>query len=211
MSVGSTGRAAARLAPALAACAMFTSSPTATASAPPNDTAPFVDAFVAWAEANGGPVSAPACYVPTATDVSVATCYGIGGAAEVVVATIEIDDTGAPGAIAVLDVVALPPTAPTAPGGTSAGAPEASTTGPATTFGPGLFVVGTDIEPGTYKATVPGDSGGCYWERVSGLGGELAEVIANDGVAAGDTVTVEIDPSDVGFASDGCGTWTLLE
>jgi len=71
---------------------------------------------------------------------------------------------------------------------------------PWASFGDGTYVVGKHIAPGTY--TAPGGTY-CYWERESGFGGEMSDVIAND-----TTATVTISPSDVGFYTDGCGTWT---
>jgi len=72
------------------------------------------------------------------------------------------------------------------------------------TFGDGKFVIGQDIGPGTYRAANP--SQGCYWERLSGFSGEFGDIIANNFTAAPDVVTIA--PSDVGFSSEGCGTWT---
>lgn len=46
--------------------------------------------------------------------------------------------------------------------------PPPTPAGPATAFGPGVYTVGTDIQPGTYSA--PGGSN-CYWERLSSLSG----------------------------------------
>lgn len=77
--------------------------------------------------------------------------------------------------------------------------------GPRTTFGAGTHLVGTDIAPGRYFS-VP--SNGCYWERLAGLGGTLADVIANDfiGFNAGQWI-VDIGPSDRAFKTDAdCNT-----
>ena len=73
----------------------------------------------------------------------------------------------------------------------------------ATSFGDGTFVVGTDIQPGTYRSA---NGQGCYWERESGFSGSLADIIANDFVNAPTIVTIA--PSDQGFKSDGCGAWS---
>ena len=70
-------------------------------------------------------------------------------------------------------------------------------------FGDGTWMVGTDIEAGVYR----NDGGSlCYWERLSGLSGELGDIIAN-GLPEGQAV-VEIAGSDTAFSSQGCGTWT---
>ena len=75
-------------------------------------------------------------------------------------------------------------------------------------FGNGTHLVGTDIEPGTYRA----DAGeaGCYWERLSGLGGDIDDVIAGEFVAEGSAV-VAIGPADRAFKSEGCGRWAPVE
>lgn len=73
-----------------------------------------------------------------------------------------------------------------------------------TTFDPGLWLVGSDIQPGTYRAT---DLDGCYWERLSGLDGSFDSIIANDFLDESGQALVEIAGSDVAFSSEGCGTW----
>ena len=67
-----------------------------------------------------------------------------------------------------------------------------------------MYLVGVDIPAGTYRNSDSSD--GCYWERLSGFGGSLDEVIANEFTFARDIVTIE--PSDVGFSAERCGTWT---
>ena len=71
--------------------------------------------------------------------------------------------------------------------------------------GDGTYRVGTQIQPGLYKAT-----GGsfCYWERLSGFSGSLDDINAND-IVTGITY-VQILPGDVGFKSRGCGAWTTV-
>ena len=71
-------------------------------------------------------------------------------------------------------------------------------------FGPGTKSVGTDVKAGTYRIRVP--ASGCYWERVSGLGGTFDELIAVGYVAGYAVVTIA--PTDVAFKSDGCGIWS---
>jgi hypothetical protein len=72
-----------------------------------------------------------------------------------------------------------------------------------TSFGPGTYIVKTDIDPGTYSA--PG-GGACYWARLSGFGGTTNDILAND-IPSG-RVVVTIAASDKGFESRGCGTFT---
>jgi hypothetical protein len=66
--------------------------------------------------------------------------------------------------------------------------------------GPGIYVVGEDIKPGEYRTT--GDD--CYWARLSGLSGELDDIIVN-GFADGPAV-LTIAKSDVAFENS-CGEW----
>lgn len=83
--------------------------------------------------------------------------------------------------------------------------PVASTEGrPARTFEDGDYIVGEDIRPGTYRLREAADL--CYWERLSGFGGSLDEIIANNSGSGFFTVTIK--RSDAGFSSSGCGTWT---
>jgi hypothetical protein len=75
-----------------------------------------------------------------------------------------------------------------------------------TQFGPGQHIVNADIAPGRYFSD---PVSGCYWERQSGLGGTLSEVIANEfiGFNAGQWI-VDIAASDRAFQTDSeCGTW----
>ena len=46
---------------------------------------------------------------------------------------------------------------------------------------PGIYLVGRDIAPGTYRGeTGTGVLDSCYWERLSGVSGEFSDIIAND-------------------------------
>lgn len=76
----------------------------------------------------------------------------------------------------------------------------------ANSFSGGTHRVGTDIKAGTYR-----NSGGdtCYWARLSGGGGELGDIIANDN--PGGPATVTISASDWGFESTRCGEWSLVD
>ncbi len=71
--------------------------------------------------------------------------------------------------------------------------------------GDGLYLVGTEVAPGTYRAESGGD---CYWERLSGLSGSFDDLIAN-GLGAADA-TVTIQSSDTAFSSSGCGRWSRI-
>lgn len=71
-------------------------------------------------------------------------------------------------------------------------------------FGEGTYIVGTDVQPGNWAAESGHD---CYWARLSGFGGTEAEIIDQDLTSNGLAPVVTISRSDIGFTSNGCGTW----
>lgn len=75
----------------------------------------------------------------------------------------------------------------------------------ASTFSDGVYLVGIDIVPGTYR-----NEGGtsCYWERLAGVSGTFGDIIANDNVDG--PAVVSIAAGDVAFSSSRCGTWNLV-
>ena len=75
---------------------------------------------------------------------------------------------------------------------------------PEFSFGDGIWIVNSEIPPDTYRNN--DSSGGCYWARLSGFGGTLGEIIANDFTFEIQIVT--IDPADAGFESSACGIWS---
>ncbi|WP_225637864.1 hypothetical protein [Streptomyces solaniscabiei] len=68
----------------------------------------------------------------------------------------------------------------------------------------GMFAVGTDIAPGTYKSTGNTDDG-CYWERAKNADHSLESIIANNNVSG--TAVVRISASDAYFKTVGCSDW----
>ncbi|PPB48092.1 hypothetical protein C4K88_16460 [Arthrobacter pityocampae] len=70
----------------------------------------------------------------------------------------------------------------------------------------GTFRVGSEIKPGLYRATGTGNS--CYWETTSGFSGSFDELNSNYFGSA--RTYVQILPSDRGFKTSGCGTWTTV-
>ncbi|MBF8268273.1 MAG: hypothetical protein HW388_1781 [Dehalococcoidia bacterium] len=96
------------------------------------------------------------------------------------------------------------PTFTPGPTPTPAATPTPTPT-PIPTFRSGVWIVGVDIVPGTYRNSGSGD---CYWARLSGFGGNLGDIIASN--FGGGIQTVTIAASDAGFTSERCGTWTLL-
>lgn len=78
-----------------------------------------------------------------------------------------------------------------------------------TIAGSGTYLVGTDIQPGTYKTAGPsGRTGLCYWERSSGSSGDAGSIIANDALTGQGVVTIK--KSDAVFKSQGCQMWTKV-
>ncbi len=79
---------------------------------------------------------------------------------------------------------------------------------PSAPFGPGTYLVNEEVSPGTWRST-PNSGEFCYWERLSGFGGDLGDIITNDFTDV--TSIVQVDPGDIGFVSEeGCGTWTKI-
>jgi hypothetical protein len=72
--------------------------------------------------------------------------------------------------------------------------------------GDGVFLVGSDIQPGEYRTSPEG--GLCYWARLSGTSGDFDEIIAN-GNPTGPTV-VTIEDSDYAFETTDCTEWILV-
>ena len=81
--------------------------------------------------------------------------------------------------------------------------------GPAATpgqpFGDGVFLVGAEIAPGPYRAAAPSE--GCRWERLRARGAPRWPRAAMDGFSGDARHVANVAPTDLGFASRGCGTW----
>jgi hypothetical protein len=78
--------------------------------------------------------------------------------------------------------------------------PTVTSTGPATTFSEGVWLVGRDVASGTYSPTSP-VSPNCYWGISVG-----GEVVDND-LPGGGLPTVQLEEGQE-FKSTDCGTWT---
>ena len=78
------------------------------------------------------------------------------------------------------------------------------TTSTTAQFGDGVYQVGVDISPGTWKAQ---NAAGCYWARLKGFTGEPSDLITN----SNDSGIVKILKDDKVFASAGCGSWSKVE
>jgi hypothetical protein len=68
----------------------------------------------------------------------------------------------------------------------------------------GMFRVGADIAPGTYKSTGNTDDS-CYWERSKDAEHGIESIIANNNVTG--TAVVTIGASDAYFKTTGCHDW----
>jgi hypothetical protein len=82
---------------------------------------------------------------------------------------------------------------------------------PASTISDGTYVVGVDIQPGTYRTAGPSEDAvikTCIWSRRSDTSGEFKSVIATN-IAQGPT-TVTIKPTDGAFESRGCSPWQKI-
>ncbi len=70
------------------------------------------------------------------------------------------------------------------------------------TFSDGMFAVGKDIQPGTYRTRV--GSTNCYYARLKDF--DTNAIISNNNTD--DPAVVTILPTDKAFQSQDCGTWT---
>jgi hypothetical protein len=68
----------------------------------------------------------------------------------------------------------------------------------------GMFRVGADITPGTYKSTGNTDDS-CYWERAKDAEHGIDSILANDNVNG--TAVVKVGASDAYFKTTGCEDW----
>ncbi len=111
---------------------------------------------------------------------------------------------------------ATAPTTPAASGGSvsaaTADAPEAAPppapSGPLTTFGPGTWEVGVDIQSGKYKTTGP-DGPNCYYARLKNGDGAVGDILDNNNSQG--PVTVTIKESDGYFETQGCADWVKAD
>ncbi|WP_171054901.1 hypothetical protein [Mycobacterium sp. DBP42] len=71
----------------------------------------------------------------------------------------------------------------------------------------GLFVVGTDIQPGNYASAGPVEGGTCYWKRMADLHG--GDIIDNAFTKKPQVIT--IDATDKAFKTSGCQPWQLTD
>jgi hypothetical protein len=76
--------------------------------------------------------------------------------------------------------------------------------------GDGQYLVGEDMQAGTYKTAGPDRSGlidNCYWARTKDASGEFGAIIANDNLQGQGRVTVNKGEY---FETNGCQEWTKV-
>ena len=85
----------------------------------------------------------------------------------------------------------------------STAAPTLEPTGPVPIgFGPGTNQVGKDIQPGIYAGRAgDGTLDGCSWRRLSGVSGEISDIIAIDNAVGNFTWRFSIPTSTSGPAA----------
>ncbi|WP_171163234.1 hypothetical protein [Streptomyces sp. I05A-00742] len=74
-----------------------------------------------------------------------------------------------------------------------------------TVSGNGMYRVGVDIAPGTYKSAGNKADGNCYWERAKDALHGTDSIEANENVTGNGIVTVT--PRDAYFKTSGCTDW----
>ncbi|MEU1721139.1 hypothetical protein [Nonomuraea sp. NPDC005692] len=98
-------------------------------------------------------------------------------------------------------------TGPTQPGPAQPGPAQTGPGQTGSTAGMRTFVVGVDIQPGTYRTTGPvAGSTNCFWARLNSTSPDLGSVI-NAGAPTG-PASVTIEPGDKAFQTAGCAQWT---
>ncbi|YCK40296.1 hypothetical protein ACNF49_41415 [Actinomadura sp. ATCC 39365] len=98
-------------------------------------------------------------------------------------------------------------TGPTQPGPAQTGPAQTGPGQTGSTAGMRTFVVGVDIQPGTYRTTGPvAGSTNCFWARLNSTSPDLGSVI-NAGAPTG-PASVTIEPGDKAFQTAGCAQWT---
>lgn len=96
----------------------------------------------------------------------------------------------------------------TAPGGVATSAPAAAAAASSGTFGQGTYVVGSDIQPGTYRTTGATAQGLtlCQWFRLKDTTGDTGAFLASGNADGPAVVTVKATDGAVEFQG-GC-VWT---
>jgi len=99
--------------------------------------------------------------------------------------------------------VTVTPTPPAPVTVTAPAAPAAPPPGPGASVGDGVYVVGQDMQPGTYRVSAA-VTDGCYW-AITKSGSNGGDIVQNDLPKGGfPQVTVKAGQD---FDSERCGTW----
>lgn len=80
-------------------------------------------------------------------------------------------------------------------------------------LGDGTWLVGVDVQPGTYRspgATTVGGFNFCLWRRLSDTSGENSAIIASGTGNAGEQQLVTIAATDRAFRVSGCEPFTRV-
>lgn len=80
------------------------------------------------------------------------------------------------------------------------------TSSPTAPFSDGMYLVGHEVAPGTWRNSDSSQS--CYWKRMRSFTGEFEDIIANGLSESIQTVTIAA--TDVGFETNRCGVWTKI-
>lgn len=72
----------------------------------------------------------------------------------------------------------------------------------------GSFLVWSEVDPGTYRATGRDQ---CAWSRSPSVDPLSGQVTQHGQAGPGEQVTVTIAEDDGRFASEGCSTWTRVK
>jgi hypothetical protein len=78
------------------------------------------------------------------------------------------------------------------------------TLSPTQPFLDGIYRVNRDVSPGRWQAS-PAKPDDCYWARLKGFSGQLADIVSNDF-----STIVDIQAGDAGFSSSRCGVWRKI-
>jgi hypothetical protein len=75
--------------------------------------------------------------------------------------------------------------------------------------GNGVFQVGAEVAPGTYKSAGPSPAGGmCSWTTHSSLGVSMDDIV--DGNASTGQIYAQIPATVKAFETVGCSTWSRI-
>ncbi len=137
------------------------------------------------------------------TTGTAATSTGTAATSTVTATVTKAGATGSPAATVTAPAVTVTAPAPAPVTVTAPAAPAAPPPGPGASVGDGVYVVGQDMQPGTYRVSAA-VTDGCYW-AITKSGSNGADIVQNDLPKGGfPQVTVKAGQD---FNSERCGTW----